>query len=101
MSTEPDRRRSLLPDVAVCGDVSVEVGRVAERLVAVRALVGRGRAVGRLVLLKVRLLTESLVANCAFKWSLSWGKSVVSKERLKIFSSSHLNESFYEQLGLI
>ena len=61
----------VLPDVAVCSDVRVEVRRMAECLVAVRTLVGGGGAVGSLVFLKVSLLTESLVANCAFKWSLS------------------------------
>ena len=35
-------RRLLLPDVAVCSDVSVEVGGVTECLVAVRTLVRGG-----------------------------------------------------------
>lgn len=53
------------------GDVGVEVGWVAERLVAVRALVGRGRAVGCLVLLQMRLLTEPLLAHHTLEGSLA------------------------------
>ena len=62
-----NRKKASLPDVAVRGHVRVEVGRVPEGLVADGALVGRGRAVGRLVLLKMRLLPESLVADGALK----------------------------------
>ena len=36
------------------------------------ALVGRGRAVGCLVLLEVSLLTESLVTHPTLKWSLPY-----------------------------
>ena len=53
------------------GDVRVEVGGVTERLVAVGTLV-RGRvAVGRLVLLQVRLLPEPFVANLTLERSLA------------------------------
>ena len=68
----------------MCSDVSVEVRRMSECLVTVRALVGRGRAVGRLVLLKVGLLTESLVADCALEWSLSC-REVFCYQELKLF----------------
>ena len=61
-----------LPDVTVGGNVSVEVGRVSECLVTMGALVGRGRAVGCLVLLEVSLLTESLVTYPTLKWSLPY-----------------------------
>ena len=44
---------------------------MAECFVTVRTLVRDGGAVGGLVFLKVSLLTESLVANCAFEWTLS------------------------------
>ena len=47
--------------------MGVEVGRVSEGLVADRALVGRGRAVSGLVLLEVRLLTETLVTDRALE----------------------------------
>ena len=61
----------LLPDVAMCSDVSVEVGRVAECLVAVRTLVGGCRAVSRLVFLKVSFLPESLLANGTLEGTFS------------------------------
>jgi hypothetical protein len=57
----------VVPDVAVSGHVGVEVGRVTEGFVADGALVGRGRAVGRLVLLQVCLLTETLVTYRALE----------------------------------
>ncbi len=53
----------VVPDVAVSGHVGVEVGRMTEGFVANGALVGRGRAVGRLVFLQVSLLTETLVTH--------------------------------------
>ncbi len=43
--------------------MGVEVGRVTEGFVADGALVGRGRAVGRLVFLQVSLLPETLVTH--------------------------------------
>jgi hypothetical protein len=55
----------------VGGDVSVEVGGMPERLVAVWALVGRGGAVGRLVLLQVGLLPKPLLAHRALEWSFA------------------------------
>jgi hypothetical protein len=59
------------PDVAVGGHVGVEVGRVTEGLVADGALVRRGGGVGRLVLLEVRLLPETLVTDGAFERPLA------------------------------
>ena len=60
-----------IPDVTVCCDVGVEVGGVAKCLVAVGALVGRGGAVRGLVLLKMSLLSEFLVANSTLEWSFT------------------------------
>ena len=62
----------LIPDIAVCRDVGIEVGGVAKCLVAVGALVGRGGAVSGLVLLKMCLLSEFLLANSTLEWSLSY-----------------------------
>ena len=59
------------PGVGVGGHVGVEVGGVAEGLVAHGALVGRGRAVRGLVLLEVGLLAELLVAHAAREWPLA------------------------------
>ena len=61
----------LLPDVAVCRDVGIEVGWVAKRLVAVGTLVGRGGAMSCLVLLKMSLLSEFLEANSTLERSLT------------------------------
>ena len=61
----------LLPDVTVSRDVGVEVGGVAECLVTVRTLVGGGRAVSRLVFLKVSFLPESLLANGTLEGTFS------------------------------
>ena len=52
-----------LPYVTVRGHVRVEVGYVAECLVADRALEGCCRGVGCLVLLQVRLLSKPLVTH--------------------------------------
>ena len=62
---------SLLPDVAMRGDVSVEVGGMTECLVTVRALVGRGRAVSRLVFLEVSFLSEPLLADGTLEGTFS------------------------------
>jgi hypothetical protein len=67
------------PDITVCGDVCVEVGWVSECLVAVRALVGRGRAVRGLVLLQVRLLTEPLLTHHTLKRPLSYKNTRCTK----------------------
>ena len=55
----------------MCGHVRVEIGGVPEGLVAHGALVGRGRAVRRLVLLQVGLLPEPLVADGALERPLA------------------------------
>ncbi len=54
----------------------VEIGGVAEGLLADGALVGRGRAVGRLVLLQVGLLSETLVTNEALERTLAWRREM-------------------------
>ena len=61
----------VLPDVAVCSDVCVEVGRMTECLVAVRTLVRGGGAVSRLVFLKVSFLPESLLADGTLEGTFS------------------------------
>ena len=53
------------------GYVRVEVGWMPEGLVAVRTLVRGGRAVRRLVLLQVGLLTEPLVTHSAHEWTFT------------------------------
>ena len=53
------------------GDVGVEVGGVAERLVTMRALVGRGGTVRRLMLLEVGLLSEPLLTHRTLKRSFT------------------------------
>ena len=67
----------------MCRDVGVEVGGVAECLVTVGALVGRGGAVSGLVLLKMCLLSEFLVANSTLEWSLTYSMKYVFKQKLK------------------
>ena len=51
--------------------MSIEVGGMSEGLVAVRALVGRGGAVGGLVLLQMGLLPEPLLAHLALEGAFS------------------------------
>jgi hypothetical protein len=55
----------------MCSDVSVEVGGMAECLVTVRTLVGGGRAMSRLVFLKVSFLPESLLADGTLEGTFS------------------------------
>ena len=62
-----------VPDIAVCGHVSVQIGDVPECFVADSALVRSGRAVSGLVLLKVCLLPESLLAHLALEWTFTCG----------------------------
>jgi len=57
--------------------VRVQVGRVTEGLVTDGALVGGGRAVGRLVLLKMRFLPEPLVADGALEGTFAWNKTTL------------------------
>ena len=66
--------------------MSVEVGRVSECLVTMGALVGRGRAVGCLVLLEVSLLTESLVTHPTLKWSLSYNNHLFNYLLIYLFT---------------
>ena len=56
----------------MCRHVRVEVGYVAECLVADRALEGCRRGVGCLVLLQVRLLPKPFVTHQAFERPLTW-----------------------------
>ena len=66
-----DSRRIVadLPDVAMSGHVSVEIRDMAKGLVTDAALVGRGRAMRRLVLLQMGFLPEPLMAHHALKWT--------------------------------
>ena len=70
-SVLPGHTACCLPDVAVGGDVGVEVGGVTERLVAVGTLVWGCVAVGGLVLLQMRFLPEPFVANLTLERSLA------------------------------
>ena len=51
------------------GHVSVEIRDMAKGLVTDAALVGRGRAVRRLVFLQMGFLPEPLMAHHALKWT--------------------------------
>ena len=97
------RCKSVSPDVTVCGHVCIEIGDMAECLVAHRALVRCCRGMGSLVLLEMRLLPEPLVAHQTFKRPLTWvgwAKNNGMKEtRRTILFLTHLSESSCGQSG--
>ena len=60
-----------LPDVTVCGHMGIKIRWVSKSFIANCALVGSSGAMSGLMFLQMSLLSESLLAYFALKWSLT------------------------------